>query len=155
MGKYSEASERTVVNIKSDYKDDYVYVDDSMYLQSLGIKGKGLYANRMYKKGDVIMEYKGILLTNDQANEKARFTQYLFNVKKDGKIHHVIDGANNRYASAAKYVNSVLDFRDKVRNTEFKQYDKKVYLVASKDIKRNDEFIAYYGDNTIGVINAT
>lgn len=63
--------------------------------------------------------------------------------------------ANNKYSSAAKFVNTSLSWYYKERNTEFKQYDKKIYLVASKKIRAWTEIIAFYGEETMRIIKQT
>jgi hypothetical protein len=78
----------------------------------------------------------------------------MFEVKVKGKIIKVIDGASASTTSAARYANTVLEFDDPNRNSEFVQYNSRIYLKASKKIKRNQEIMTYYGDKTSGVINA-
>jgi hypothetical protein len=78
----------------------------------------------------------------------------MFDVKDGKKVIHVIDGANNKFASAAKYTNTTRTFADKKRNSEFVQYNKKIYLVASKKLLKNSEIISYYGNDTERVINS-
>lgn len=155
MGKYQRASDRTTRGVKRDYMDSYVYVSQSKFLESSGHSGYGLYANTNYSQGDVILEYLGVRISNAAANTKRRSTQYLFDVTKNRKVAFVIDAANNKYASAAKFANSTLLFTNRKRNSEFFQYRQKIYLVASKKIYKGDEIITYYGPNTIDVIKAT
>ena len=154
MSKYQAASDRTKVNVNRLYMDEWVRVKKSNFLSSMGIAGRGLYAMKPYARGDVILEYKGKILTDQQAEEKKGTKKYLFDVKDKGKVIFVIDGANNVFASPAKFVNTVRVWSDPQRNSEFKQYRKKIYLVASKPIKTGEEFITYYGPETDKVIEA-
>lgn len=154
MGVYQEASERTKINVTNNYSDKYVHVSPSKYLEKLGVTGNGLYTNQEYKAGTPILEYKGKIVTDEQAERKTKKKQYMFDVKKGKKIVHVIDGANNRFASAAKFVNSTRTFASRERNAEFKQYSGRIYLVASKNIRKNKEILAYYGSDTLRIIDA-
>jgi SET domain-containing protein len=152
MGKFSEASGRTTIGVSSTHRDDYVYVAPSGFLQKNNIDGNGLYASQAYKKGDIIIEYIGKKISLRQANEKLHHRQYMFDVRDKDKIVHVIDAANSNISSAAKYVNTTLKFRSKDRNAEFIQHNKRIWLKATKKIKQDDEIIAYYGEDTLGVI---
>ncbi|NBP03495.1 MAG: SET domain-containing protein-lysine N-methyltransferase [Proteobacteria bacterium] len=154
MSKYAEASLRTKTNVSANYSDDYVYVSESKYLNKLGYQGNGLYANQTFNAGDIILEYKGKKITDHQAELKKSHKQYMFDVKDGKKVLFVIDGANNRFASAAKYTNTTRTFASRQRNSEFIQYNKKIYLVASKKIRQNTEIITYYGNDTDRVINS-
>jgi len=153
MGVYKEASERTVVGVSKRHVDDFVFVSESMFLKGKGLKGYVLFANKTFEKGRIIIEYVGKLLTDRQAETKKRYKQYMFDVKSNGKVIFVIDGANSKYASAAKFVNTTEIFFDKHRNAEFVQYNQKIYLKASSKIKEGDEIIAFYGPDTHKIIN--
>jgi SET domain-containing protein len=152
MGKYAEASARTKIGVHSTYTDDWVRVGPSKFLKKLGFHGNGLFANRNYKAGDVVIEYIGRTITDKDAEGKLRFSQYMFDVKVNGKVIHVIDGANNKYSSAAKFVNSSSSWDSTQRNAEFTQYNQRVYLVATKGIIAGTEIISYYGNDTMRVI---
>jgi SET domain-containing protein len=154
MGKYQVASDRTIRGVTRNFMDDWVYVSKSKFLKSSGHFGYGLYSNTEYAPGDVILEYLGKHISDASANAKRRYTQYLFDVTHKHKVAFVIDAANNKYASAAKFANSTLTFNDNKRNAEFFQYKQRVYLVASKHIRKNKEIITYYGPDTINVIHA-
>lgn len=151
MGKYQEASARTFPGVM---EDDYVYVDDSDYLESLNINGKGLYAARKYNAGDVIIEYLGRIITDEEAEKKRRSTQYMVDVKENGKVIHVIDGGNKKYSSAGRYANTTKTWKDRKRNAELVQYKQKIYLVASKTIRKDKEILLFYGPETNRIINS-
>ncbi len=154
MGKYEEASLRTLVGVSSQHIDDDVYVHPSKYLLKLGItdKNNGLYANRTFQAGDVIIEYIGKQISLEKSNTKSRAKQYMFEVRKNGKVAFVIDAANNKFSSAAKFANTVI-YDNEGQNAEFKQYKQRIYLVALKRIRANTEILTWYGHNTHGVIN--
>lgn len=148
MGKYNDASKRTLSKSSAHFKDSYVYVDDSSFLRSqCNCDGKGLYANREFSKGEVIQEYKGIIISADAA-DKEQNNNYMFDVRKNKNIIHVIDASKPALSSAARYVNSTLRYNDIRRNAEFKQYNQRIYLVASKQILRHREIISFYGEDT-------
>lgn len=155
MGKYSDASERSRVGVSRTYRDSWVYVAPSKFLGSIKVSGSGLYASKAFKSGDAILEYKGRILSNAEADAKLHHRNYLFDVKKGSAVVHVIDAADNKYSSAAKFANSTNTWEDARRNSEFKQHGQKIYLVASRAIAPNDEFLAYYGPHTQAIIHET
>ena len=155
MGKFSEASKRTLKTSSNSFSNNDVYVSQSVYLQSCEVRGWGLYANRLYNKGDVIQEYIGKIISLEQSNAKTRNKQYMFNVRKNHKISFVIDAAVASKSSAARYVNSVTSFTDNDRNTEFVQYNQRIYLVAAKQIVKHRELISFYGEDTDKIICAS
>ena len=79
----------------------------------------------------------------------------MFNVRKNHKISFVIDAAVASKSSAARYVNSVTSFTDNDRNTEFVQYNQRIYLVAAKQIVKHRELISFYGEDTDKIICAS
>lgn len=154
MGKYLRASIRTLKRSSRKFENEDVYVQESAFLKDeCDTGGLGLYASRPYRKGDVVQEYKGNEISDRAANMKSRSRQYMFDVKgANGKVLFVIDAARASTSSAARYTNAVLDYNDPRRNAEFKQYDQKIYLVASKPIKTHQEIISFYGADTSRVI---
>jgi SET domain-containing protein len=155
MGKYEDASERTPGHSSNTFKNADVYVAESKLLKRLSTNSNmeyGLFTNRAYKKGDVVQEYKGEIKSDEEAEQKKCCKKYMFDVKYNGKVHHVIDAANKKNSSALRYINASLTMTAKNRNSEFKQYKLKVYLVAIKDIRKKTELLTYYGENTIGVL---
>jgi hypothetical protein len=153
--KYEEASARTHTGVSRDYADEYVAVGPSKFLESIGAAGSGLYASRPYNSGDVIVEYTGKIISVEDSEKKKKNRNYFFEVRRGRKPVYVIDSANNRNSSAAKFVNTVLEFGDRRRNAEFVQRNMKIYLKATKSIKRGQEIIGYYGENTQGVIDSS
>jgi hypothetical protein len=150
MGKFYEASERTPHFSSISFKNNDVFVDISKFLHHQGI---GLYASRSYNRKDVIQEYVGTNITDEQAESKRKGRKYMCDVKVGRTVLHVIDGSNSKKASAVRYANSVLHWGDRKRNSELVQYKHKIYLVATSKIKRNSEIITFYGEDTELVIN--
>jgi SET domain-containing protein len=152
MGKFSEATNRTPPTSSLTFKNDDVYVGISSYLKEKN--QYGLFANRNFDKGEIIQEYIGKHITKEESDNKKKSTMYMFEVKKYKKIIKVIDGANKKTSSATRYANTVLKIDDPMKNSDFVQYDERIYLKASRKIKRFEEIITYYGENTQNIINA-
>jgi hypothetical protein len=150
MGYFSEASKRTPKRSSKTFRNDDVYVAKSKLLNNTEL---GLFANRDYDAGDIIQEYKGKNISDEDAENKTRNRKYMFEVRRRGNVVHVIDAANSHTSSAVRFVNTSLKRHNKQQNSEFKQYALRIYLVATKQIPKHTEFVAYYGDNTFGVLN--
>jgi SET domain-containing protein len=152
MGKFSEASKRTPSTSSPTFENDDVYVAESSYLKE---KNQcGLFANRNFGVGDIIQEYIGKHITKEESDNKKKSTMYMFEVKVNGKIDKVIDGAKAGTSSAARYANTVLKNDDPMKNSDFVQYRGRIYLKAVKEIQKSKEIITYYGKNTHDIINA-
>jgi len=151
MGKYANASKRTPKFSSDTYRDDWVYVGRSIF-----IKGHGLFAAARYVKGDVIQEYKGEKISDKQADFVSGYCKkYLFDVNVKNKTIFVINSCDKSKSSAARYINSTLNYTDTRRNAHFVQYKKKIYIVATKTIPIDKEILAFYGPYTFGVIHST
>lgn len=146
MGKFSEASSRTKVGVSSRYADEEVRVTKSAFLASKGIKGLGLYSQRRLKKGYLIGEFVGDILTDAEAEAKKDGKAYLFDVRQQGRIVHVIDGSNPRKSSVPRYANAADTAAQ--QNAAWRQYDGRIYLEVIKDISRNREILTWYGHRT-------
>ena len=146
----AEAIAWTRRGVNDDYRDRNVYVADSRFLRDLGIEGKGLYAARPFARHEYIQEYLGKQITDEEAERKKRFKNYMFDVRRRGRVIFVIDSAQKRLSSAVRYVNAADD--DTQQNSAFVQRNGHIMLWAIKPIRKNEEIIAWYGDNTIRVI---
>jgi hypothetical protein len=147
--KYTKASKRTKLNkVPTGYT-----VKASQHLAAKGITANGLYTDRALKNGDVIAEYRGKILSLDQALKKKTNRAYMFDVKVGKKVTHVIDAANKKLSSFARFANSA-DYDDQ-QNVKFVQKDKKIYLVAKRKIAKNTELLTWYGKRTSDVIRQT
>ena len=74
-----------------------VYISES----NLSDAGMGLFANKIFKKDDIIVDYSGELLTMEQARNSDSY--YLFKVGKDT----VIDAENSE--SLGRYCNDPME----------------------------------------------
>lgn len=146
----AEAIAWTRRGTSDDHRDANVYVSDSRFLGSMGINGKGLYASRPFRAREYIQEYLGKKITDEQAERKKRFRNYMFDVKRRGRVIHVLDGAQKRHSSAARYVNAANHASQ--QNAHFVQSGEHILLRALKPIPKNREIIAWYGADTGRVI---
>ena len=108
----------------------------------------GLFTDHKIKNGDFIGEFLGKVLTLDEANNTK--SKYMFDVKEGRKTVFVLDGKNKRFSSFIRYVNAANIFSQ--QNTEFKQFDKRIFLRAIKNIKPKSELLAWYGVDTNEII---
>ena len=100
--------------------------------------GKGLYATKDIKEGTRIIDYVGKIITKKQTEESERFDNskpiYLFNL-------------NNRYdldgdlkSNIARLIN-----HSSSNNCDYEGKGLKLWVVAIKNIKRNEELTCDYG----------
>jgi len=104
-----------------------------------GIHGKGVYAVRPIKTGDIVLEYKGQIITwrkaqqlhpHDPSQPNHTFYFHL----DDG---HVIDGKNN--GNNARWINHSC-----APNLEAEQTGRRVFLRALRDIAAGEELFYDY-----------
>ena len=105
-----------------------------------GVHGKGVYAVRPLKAGDVVLEYKGEIITWQEAldrhphdPEQPNHTFYFH--LDDG---HVIDGKH--LGNSAKWINHSCE-----PNLEAEQEGDRVFLRALRDIAPGEELFFDYG----------
>lgn len=95
--------------------------------------GLGLFTTKPIKKGAFIIEYEGPLLTQDQADRKGG--KYLFALGSKWTI----DGSSRN--NLARYINhSCVQ-----ENCETVQYDKRIKIKATRNIKAGEELVYDYG----------
>lgn len=149
-----KASTLTSKSSNKNFKNNEVFVAKSKFLMKSEIDSYGLYASKSYNINDVIQEYIGIKMSLTRSSVKKSHRNYFFDVKSNGKAIYVIDSANASKSSPARYVNSIRYKDEEIyMNTKFVQHDFKIYLIAIKPIKANDELIAYYGKATEAIIS--
>ena len=105
-----------------------------------GVHGKGVYAIRPIKAGSKVLEYKGEIITWEEAldrhphdPEQPNHTFYFH--LDDG---HVIDGKHK--GNSAKWINHACE-----PNMEAEQDGNRVFLKALRDIKVGEELFFDYG----------
>jgi SET domain-containing protein len=96
--------------------------------------GLGLFAGRDFKKGDLIIEYVGEKITEEEANRRGG--KYLFELNDnwtiDGKGRHNI----------ARYINHACKPN---ANPQLDDAEEHIYIYAKKSIKKGEEITYSYG----------
>lgn len=105
-----------------------------------GIHGKGVYAIRPLKAGDTVLEYKGEIITWEEAldrhpHDPSQPNHTFYFHLDDG---HVIDGKYK--GNSAKWINHSCD-----PNLEAEQDGNRVFLKALRDIEPGEELFFDYG----------
>lgn len=104
-----------------------------------GLEGMGLFAGENIKKGEMIIEYIGNIITTKEANELAT-NQYLFEINS----RKTIDGSPKW--NIARYCNHACD---EASNAESDIVKGRVFVKATKDIKEGEEIYYDYGEEFI------
>ncbi len=111
-----------------------------MVVKRSGVHGKGVYALRDFKRGETIIEYKGEIITWDEALRRHPHDPsdpnhtFYFHID-DG---HVIDGKFK--GNAAKWINHACD-----PNCKADQDGQRVFIKARRAIKAGSELFYDYG----------
>lgn len=128
-------------------------LEKNLIIKKSGIPGagKGLFTKVPIKKGTLIVEYKGEILTwkevEAMAEDRVGYVFFVYNT-------HVIDAWNYKHAKA-RYAN---DARGLVRvpgvtnNSEYHVYRRRCYIKALKDIPAGAEILVGYGSEYWQVI---
>lgn len=107
---------------------------DNKFAIKRGTHGLGLFTNVEFKKGDLVTEYTGEVITVDEANRRGG--QYLFELNDsftvDGKERH----------NTARYINHSC-----APNCypEIDEDEKHIFIYAKKAIKIGEELTYNYG----------
>ncbi len=96
--------------------------------------GLGLFAEKPYVKGDLIIEYTGETITENEANERGG--KYLFQLNKN----FVIDGKAR--VNLARYINHSCH---PTAYPELNENESQVHIYAKKKIAIGDEITYNYG----------
>jgi len=104
-----------------------------LIIRSSDIHAAGCYTTTKIRKGTIVVEYAGALISPKQADEiyDGRSTTYLFGLR-DGKL--IIDGHG-----AAMFINHSCD-----PNCETDEIDGHVWIIAIRDIKAGEELTYDY-----------
>jgi uncharacterized protein len=109
-------------------------------MSSLKVKrssaGLGLFATTAYKKGDLVTEYTGQIISEAEANRRGG--KYLFELND----HWTIDGKAR--SNLARYINH--SCRPNCY-PELNADETKVFIYAKKNIAAGDELTYHYGKN--------
>jgi SET domain-containing protein len=121
-----------------------LYVEDS----KLPDAGKGLFTSSIIKRGDIIVEYTGDIITWKECQRrnnaiKDGMGSYYFYVNRNKCID-----AQNHLDSMARYCNDANGF-SKIKgvrnNARFDVIKGRVYIIASRNFKPGDEIYVPYG----------
>lgn len=106
----------------------------SDYLVKRSNAGLGLFANRTYQKGDLIIEYTGETISTDEGNRRGG--RYLFELNDDW----MIDGKGR--ANTARYINH--SCRPNAY-PELSEDETQVHIYAKRKISSGEEIVYNYG----------
>lgn len=128
------------------YKTKTLYISQS----TIPDAGKGLFTSEAIKKGERIVEYKGRIRTWKEVTDAGVFNGYVFYVNRN----HVIDAktylkAMGRYANDAK---GLTRSKGIINNAEYKKYNKRVYIHATRNIPADAEIFVGYGKDYWDVV---
>lgn len=146
LKKVSSLSQDLKKNLKKQIKIKKVHAAEKHHLPDhhfkkvkvkRGIHGLGLFAGEDIKKGNMIIEYIGNILT-DAETDKIPDSRYIFSVSKN----HNIDGTPRW--NLARYCNHSCD-----GNAESEVKKKRVFMRAIKNIKEGDEITYDYGEEYV------
>lgn len=96
--------------------------------------GLGLFANKDFKKGDLIIEYIGEKITEAEANRRGG--RYLFELNDDWTI----DGKDR--TNVARYINHACKPN---AYPELDDAEEHIYIYAKRAIKAGEEITYHYG----------
>lgn len=104
-----------------------------------GLEGMGLFAGEDIKKGELIIEYIGNILTSKEAAEQAE-NEYLFEVN----IRKTIDGSP--LWNIARYCNHACE---EAANAESDIKKGRVFIKAIRNIGEGEEIVYDYGEEFV------
>jgi SET domain-containing protein len=111
---------------------------DENYRPKVSVKkssaGLGLFAEEPIKKGQLIIEYTGERISEEEANRRGG--RYLFQVTDE----LVIDGKERK--NTARYINHACKPNSEAEHDED---DDRIYIRAKKNIKEGEEITYHYG----------
>ncbi len=104
-----------------------------------GLAGLGLFAGEDIKKGEIIIEYIGIIL-NKEESDKITTNQYLFEINRNKTINGQVRWNIARYCNHAC---------EESANAESEIKKGRVFITAIKNIKEGDEVVYNYGEEFV------
>lgn len=104
-----------------------------------GLAGLGLFAGENIKKGELIIEYIGIIL-NKEESDKITTNQYLFEINRNKTINGQVRWNIARYCNHAC---------EEAANAESDIKKGRVFITAIKNIKEGDEIVYDYGEEFV------
>ncbi|MFM7017019.1 MAG: SET domain-containing protein-lysine N-methyltransferase [Bacteroidota bacterium] len=111
--------------------------------------GKGLFVKKDLKKGEIVCEYEGEIVPWSVCEKRAEegHEGYAFFITKNKCIDaYFTKDAIGRYANDAKGIGRVEGLRNNAQyEIKTRQGEKRVFIVATRTIKANDEVLVDYG----------
>jgi hypothetical protein len=171
---FERNAERDALGVR---RTSLVYVKQSMFLlhpapliNELGeielrdsVVGDGLYAARRLPKHTVIGEYRGRIIEDEEDARGDSSYRFLVENIRTHKYLFTIDGEDAGGSSIVRYANAVDSVAQ--QNAAFVQfpppgtrakgrYGHRIVLVALRDLARDEEIVAWYGEDTARIIDA-
>lgn len=87
-------------------------------------------------------EGKRITKTKFKETEDTADTSYCWEIYKDGKLDHFLDGSDRNASSWMRYIRCARNYHE--QNMHMVQYGPNIYYCSFKDIKRGDELLVWY-----------
>lgn len=111
--------------------------------------GKGLFVKKDFKKGEIVCEYEGEIVPWSVCEKRAEegHEGYAFFITKNRCVDaYFTKEAIGRYANDAKGIGRVEGLRNNAQyEIKTRQGEKRVFIVATRTIKANDEVFVDYG----------
>ena len=123
------------------------YLEKFLYLKKSGLpgSGKGLYTRLDIPKGTRIVEYKGRLQPWKEVKHEDGYNPYLFKLNSRLAVNaQPYKKSFGRYANDAKGFTRVKGLRN---NADYETEGNRVYIDATRNIKKNEEILVEYGGN--------
>jgi len=157
------SNRRTKEELKNEehrHIDDLIKngIEEGLQVKHIEGKGRGIFAVNGFKKGDFVVEYHGELL--DLAEAKAREAQYAEDPKTGCYMYYFQYQSRTYCVDATKETsrNGRLINHSKTGNCQTRLHaidgTPHLILVASKDIKAEEELLYDYGDRSKASISA-
>ncbi|XP_072520668.1 lysine methyltransferase 5Ab [Salminus brasiliensis] len=157
------SSRKSKAELKSEEQrqiDDLITnnVEDGLKVKYIEGKGRGVFADREFHKGQFVVEYHGDLL--QIADAKKREAQYAQDPSKGCYMYYFSYLSNNYCVDATKETGRLgrLINHSKNGNCQTRLHDLNgvphLILVASRDIKAEEELLYDYGDRSKEAIAA-
>jgi SET domain-containing protein len=146
QGGYPHANKKRKQKIESiEYlKVSPNHPPSSIAIRKSAVAGMGAFATEIIPKGTTIVEYTGRRLTPDEADRKHSHRDYLMLIQVSGKTESVIDAANKKNSSCARFINCAR-FEEE-QNVIFVQRNRRMWVKVQRDIAPGEELLVSYGD---------
>ena len=125
-------------------------VRSSRLLARKGVQALGLYTTSALPAGFVIGQYRGRVISVEEATAKTRNRNFMFEVRRRGRVIHVIDGARRRQSSFVRFANAA-DWESQ-QNTAFVQFRGEIFLRTVRPVSAGSELLTWYGRSTAAII---